>query len=153
MENIRAAVKDLRRSFKGPDGEPISQTEFGQMIGKSLNTIQRYEGLVAPKGAVLIQLHQWAIKQDRQDLAKVFWDAAAKELGQVGIERVDDIWSKALNTRNMFVHSKEPKVEDLLQALTDIANICVEINPVLQWQAGGHRQETEAEDKRKQRKK
>lgn len=129
--DIKAAVKELRKAL----GD--TQQQFAARLKLAISTVVRYELSREPKGAMLIQFHNLAVEQGRQDLAQVFWDAAAAELGQVGIQGVSDIWSKALTVRNRFKHN-HATVEDLVQALTDIANMCVEINPALQWQAGDH---------------
>ena len=80
-DDLRAAVRDLRRSIRRPDGNPISQTEFARLVGKTLNTIQRYETLVPPRGAVLAQLAKVAEENGRDDLSGVFFKALHDELG------------------------------------------------------------------------
>ncbi len=97
MENLKESVRKLRHAIPTETGEILSQTEFGRMIGKSLNTIQRYEGLVPPKGAVLMQLHQLAAKHEQIELAQVFWEAAAEDLGigDEGFAKLQNAWRHA----------------------------------------------------------
>ncbi|HYI92078.1 MAG TPA: hypothetical protein VEX68_00910 [Bryobacteraceae bacterium] len=80
-EEIRSAVKSLRLSIKNEEGDSISQTEFGRLIDKSLNTVQRYESLMPPRGAVLMRLAQLARARDREDLATIFFRALEDQLG------------------------------------------------------------------------
>lgn len=81
-EILRAAVKNLRLSIKSPTGEPLTQTEFGRLLGKSLNTIQRYETLMPPKGRALAELAALANRHDRKELELLFTSALSEELGQ-----------------------------------------------------------------------
>ena len=62
-QHIREAVKQLRLAL----GK--TQTEFGQMIGKGLATIQRYETLVAPKGKTLRELENLSMNSGHVELA------------------------------------------------------------------------------------
>lgn len=77
---LREAVRELRHSIRDPQGNPTSQTEFGRLIGKSLNTVQRYETLVPPKGAVLLALAELAIKHDQLQIAAKFVNAFDREM-------------------------------------------------------------------------
>ena len=73
-------MRALRHSIRDSKGSPISQTEFGRVVGKSLNTIQRYETLVPPKGAVLLRLAGVATEHGQPDLAKKFRNAFDREM-------------------------------------------------------------------------
>lgn len=142
--DIKTAVRELRKSL----GD--TQQQFANRLNLAISTVVRYELSREPKGAVLIQFHQLAVKNNLTELAKVFWDAGAEEVGRLGIEKIQHIWSTALNARNLYsarkIAKRNPKDEDLLQALTDIAKMCEEISPVLQWERGDHRKEPETGD-------
>ncbi len=75
-DSVKEAVRKLREAL----GK--TQTEFGQMIGASLPTIQRYERLVAPKGKVLVKLEGLAREYGLEEYAGVFENALTQELGQ-----------------------------------------------------------------------
>ena len=72
---VRSATKELRLILG------MSQTKFGQLIGKSLNTVQRIETLVPASGEVLATLNREALKAGEAALAEIFLDALADELG------------------------------------------------------------------------
>ena len=74
-------MKDLRLSLKDEAGNSLSQTEFGRLIGKSLNTVQRYEQLVPPRGRVLIELSALALSRRRPEHARIFSQALENEFG------------------------------------------------------------------------
>ena len=75
---MRGAVKELRLAL----GK--SQTEFGALIHKSLPTIQRYEGVVAPAGRVLADLAALARVNRLDTLADLFQEAFDREVGVAG---------------------------------------------------------------------
>ncbi|MBS1830568.1 MAG: hypothetical protein JST93_35025 [Acidobacteria bacterium] len=90
-------------SIKTPTGEPLTQTEFGRLLGKSLNTIQRYETLVAPKGRALAELAALASRHGRKELELLFTGALNEELGhphlQEGVEATERVFQR---TKVMF---------------------------------------------------
>jgi transcriptional regulator with XRE-family HTH domain len=137
---IGQAIVDLRTKMEA------SQQTFAVALGVALNTIARWEAGREPSGASLIQLHQLAIKNQQPELANIFWDAAAAELGQVGIQRVADIYSKAGNALALHYHNEPVDFPSVLQ---EIKGICTEINPWLQWADGQHLQEETPKPKRK----
>jgi len=74
--DLRKTVRKLR------DALDKSQQEFGQMIGKGLATIQRYETLVPPRGSVLTRLEMLALEHGFDEYASEFRTALAEELGR-----------------------------------------------------------------------
>ena len=80
-DELRRATKDFRLSIRDEDGNPISQTEFGRLLGKSLNTVQRYETLVPPTGKVLAKLARLAGERQQTAFAEIFAKALADEIG------------------------------------------------------------------------
>ncbi len=74
-DEVRAAAKKLR-SLLGK-----TQAEFARDIGKSIPTVQRYEGLVPPAGEALVQFMKLADVHGLLDLAAIFQRAISKELG------------------------------------------------------------------------
>lgn len=133
-EKVREAVRSLRRSIKTPDGDPISQTEFGRLIGKSLNTIQRYEGLVAPKGVVLWDLRALAAEHGQLELAKLFEDAGLDDGDRDWLPSVAEIWRIA---RIAIEEHKKGVEVDFPNALDEIVDICIRINPLVAWAYSG----------------
>jgi hypothetical protein len=73
--DLKRAVRDLRAAL----GK--TQSEFGALIGKGLATVQRYEGVVPPKGKVLGQLAALALENSQLTLAALFRSALDEELG------------------------------------------------------------------------
>jgi hypothetical protein len=74
-KRVRLAVLDLRNRLG------LTQTQFGGRIGKGLASVQRYENLVPPSGAALVQLMTLAAEIKEASLAEVFRSALSKELG------------------------------------------------------------------------
>lgn len=141
---VLEAVRALRQSI----GD--TQQQFAGRLSLAISTVVRYELTRPPKGAALISFHQLALKQGRNDLANIFWDAAAEELGQVGIQGVSDIYNVAMKNRKQLLVNQDPSLNpdetgayheetvDCVTVLEDIARRCVEINPALQYSAGQH---------------
>lgn len=73
--DLKRAVRDLRAAL----GK--TQTEFGALIGKGLATVQRYEGVVPPRGRVLVRLAALADDNSQTTLAALFRSALEEELG------------------------------------------------------------------------
>src|SRR4051812_6946967 len=73
--DLKKTVKDFRRAL----GK--TQTEFGQLIGKALPTVQRYEALSPPRGRVLAQLMELADEHSLRDFARTFGLALSAEIG------------------------------------------------------------------------
>lgn len=127
-------MRQLRLSIKGPNGNPLSQTEFGRLIGKSLNTIQRYESLVAPKGAALIDLRELAKEHGQGYLAQVFDEAATSEIGQsvrssrIAADRIKAAMDKLDDLAEQYPHLA-PVVDVIVADLTVALNRMFEINP------------------------
>jgi hypothetical protein len=74
-----ANVRDAVRRLRGGLGK--TQTAFGELIGKGLATVQRYETLVPPKGKVLVQLEKLALESGFDECAKIFRNELRNELG------------------------------------------------------------------------
>jgi transcriptional regulator with XRE-family HTH domain len=74
-EKIRQAVKQLRSALG------MTQSELAIRVGRSLATIQRWEGVVSPKGQALVQLISLAGAGGQRELVPLFQDALAAELG------------------------------------------------------------------------
>ncbi len=62
------------------------------------------------------------------DLAKLFWDPAVEEMGDIGLDRIQAIWSKAGAARE--AHADSASV-DFPGVLGEIQDLCLEINPGL----------------------
>ena len=58
------------RAFRKATG--LTQTVFGQMLGYSLPTVQRWEGLVGPRGKALADLESAALRQSMPSHAAAF---------------------------------------------------------------------------------
>lgn len=74
-KEVRDAVLELRTRLK------LTQTQFGNIIGKGLATVQRYETLVAPKGTVLNKLMILSAEHNHQDITGTFGRAFSEEFG------------------------------------------------------------------------
>jgi transcriptional regulator with XRE-family HTH domain len=74
-KRLREAVLGLRNRLG------LTQTEFAHRIGKGLATVQRYEGVVPPKGPALVQLMTLASELGETSLAEVFREAVSQEIG------------------------------------------------------------------------
>lgn len=73
--NIRRAAKELRLRLG------LSQEAFGQRIGRTLNTVLRYESQSAPREESLIRYAALAIDSGFNDLAEIFRLALTQDLG------------------------------------------------------------------------
>ena len=128
----------------------ISQQEFATRLGLSIRAIVNYEKDRTPQGSILARLHQFAAKHGFKEQAYLFWDAMTKELGEIGINRIAEIWNLS-NQGLKHWHGGQPgldrnKVPDVL---TQIRQICVEIHPTLAWS----HEELEKRQKAEKRKK
>lgn len=74
-KDLRKAAKDLRLRLG------LSQEAFGQRIGRTLNTILRYESQAAPKEETLVRYAALALDSGFTDLVRVFRLALIKDLG------------------------------------------------------------------------
>lgn len=74
-EKVQDAVRELRKHLK------MNQRKFGDEIGKSTPTVQRYEGKVPPVGEALAELVILADQSGRPDIAEIFRESLRSELG------------------------------------------------------------------------
>jgi transcriptional regulator with XRE-family HTH domain len=73
--SVPRAVRELRHSLHE------SQQAFAYRMKTAIRTIARYETIRPPRGSVLAQLEEVAMEAGRADLAAVFRQALAEELG------------------------------------------------------------------------
>lgn len=106
----------------------MSQQAFATHMNLAIRTIAHYEAERSPQGLVLFRFHRLAARAGRLDLATVFWDAALAELGDVGLENIAAMWSKAETAR--VAHAAGSAV-DFPGVLAEIQGLCLEINPGL----------------------
>lgn len=130
----REAVRKLRHLY----GE--SQEQFARRIGKTTRTVARYESDQPPTRAALAMLHQRAMLDHKdeaikQGIAEALWNAMTSELGEVGINKISDIWSLAIQGRRHWYGHGESDFdrENIPQLLEQIISICNEIHPALAW--------------------
>jgi transcriptional regulator with XRE-family HTH domain len=71
-----AAAKELRRRLG------LSQSTFGRRIGRTLNTVLRYESQIEPRGEALLPYAALAIQCGCTDLAEIFRDAIIEDFGR-----------------------------------------------------------------------
>jgi transcriptional regulator with XRE-family HTH domain len=74
-KDLKKAAKELRLRLG------LSQEAFGQRIGRTLNTILRYESQAGPKEEPLVRYAALAIDSGFPDLARVFRFALMNDLG------------------------------------------------------------------------
>lgn len=74
-KKLKQAAKELRSRLG------LSQEAFGQRIGRTLNTVLRYESQVAPKEETLVRYAALAIDSGFNDLAQIFRLALIRDLG------------------------------------------------------------------------
>jgi transcriptional regulator with XRE-family HTH domain len=74
-KDLKKAAKELRLRLG------LSQEAFGQRMGRTLNTILRYESQAAPKEEPLVRYAALAIDSGFADLARVFRVALIDDLG------------------------------------------------------------------------
>jgi hypothetical protein len=65
----------------------LSQAAFGRRIGRTLNTVLRYESQNEPRGEALVPYAALAIQCGHYDLAEIFRAAIIEDLG-ADLERV-----------------------------------------------------------------
>ena len=106
-QRLRRATRELRTRLG------LSQAEFGRRIGRTLNTVLRYESQVAPKGDALVPYAALAIKCGFNDLAVLFRAALLEEFG-TDLERVI-AWHPGPGTWSMDIpEDARPLVEAFL---------------------------------------
>lgn len=71
------SVKELRTRLR------LSQTAFGQKIGKGLTSVLRYETVRPPRGIVLHRLQKLSEERNFEDLAAIFRHELAQDVGIV----------------------------------------------------------------------
>jgi transcriptional regulator with XRE-family HTH domain len=119
-------IRDLRKAVT------LTQQQLAVSLGLAVSSVARYESGTKPEPKVLVGLSRLAARAGRLDLATVFWDAALDELGDVGLENIAVIWSKAEAAR--VAHAAGTAV-DFRGVLAEIQGLCVEINPGLGGEA------------------
>ncbi len=80
-QELQRGARELRSRLD------LSQSAFGQRIGRTLGTILRYESQVPPKGEALVPYAVLAIDTGHEDLADLFRTAILEQLSPE-IERV-----------------------------------------------------------------
>jgi len=80
---VQNATKELRRRLA------LSQTEFGRKIGRTLNTVVKYENQIRAKDEALVPYGVLALDSGFYDLAEVFRTAVLEDLGS-DLERLID---------------------------------------------------------------
>ncbi len=86
-QDLKKAAKELRSRLG------LSQEAFGQRIGRTLNTVLRYESQAGPKEESLVRYAALAIDSGFTDLAQVFRLALIKGLGSDLVRVLD--WKPA----------------------------------------------------------
>jgi hypothetical protein len=89
---ITRAVRELRQTLQE------SQQAFAYRMKSAVRTIARYETVRPPRGSVLAQLEGVALEAGRADLATVFRQALAQELGSPSqlMTPEERAWSQAI---------------------------------------------------------
>ena len=82
-EVVQNATKELRTRLG------LSQTEFGRKIGRTLNTVVKYENQIRAKAEALVPYGILALDSGFYDLAEVFRSAVLDDLGS-DLERLID---------------------------------------------------------------
>ena len=72
---VMEAVRNLRAHLG------LTQTQFAARLGNAMQTIQRWEKVVPPKGKALAQLERVAREDGQPELAEAFRKALVEELG------------------------------------------------------------------------
>lgn len=98
-KDLQKAAKELRSRLG------LSQEAFGQRIGRTLNTVLRYESQVAPKEESLVRYAALAIDAGFTDLAQVFRLALIHSLGSDLV--------RVLNWKPAQKNISEPMTEDM----------------------------------------
>src|SRR4029078_7687539 len=89
---VTRAVRELRQTLQE------SQQAFAYRMKSAVRTIARYETVRPPRGSVLAQLEGVALEAGRADLATVFRQALAQELGSPSqlMTPEERAWSQAI---------------------------------------------------------
>lgn len=127
---VNQAIVELRKTLG------MSQQSFAVSLGVALNTVARWEAGMEPSGASLIELHRLAAHHEHKALSETFWDAAAAEVGKVGIWRIGDIYtlaSEALAALDDGDRSPEARSLEVKNKLQQIQETCGQLNPALRW--------------------
>jgi len=88
--NVQEAVKALRLAI----GD--TQQQFAARLGLAISTVVRYELSRPPKGPVLFQFHHLAAEHDQRELARLFWEAGAADIGisEDAFRQLHNAWSE-----------------------------------------------------------
>lgn len=92
----------------------ISQTAFGRRIGRTLNTVLRYESQIEPRGEALLPYATLALQCGYTDLAKIFREAIIEDLGP-DLEVVMS-WQPDQASRGMHI---SPDMRPLVEAFVE----------------------------------
>jgi transcriptional regulator with XRE-family HTH domain len=106
-----AAAKELRRRLG------LSQSAFGRRIGRTLNTVLRYESQIEPRGEALLPYAALSIHCNYSDLAEVFRSALLNDFG-ADLELVVS-WRRGEATSGMHIpQDMRPLVEAFLEFMS-----------------------------------
>jgi len=106
-----AAAKELRRRLG------LSQSAFGRRIGRTLNTVLRYESQIEPRGEALLPYAALSIRCNYWDLAEVFRSALLNDFG-ADLELVVS-WRRGEATSGMHIpQDMRPLVEAFLEFMS-----------------------------------
>jgi transcriptional regulator with XRE-family HTH domain len=106
-----AAAKELRRRLG------LSQSAFGRRIGRTLNTVLRYESQIEPRGEALLPYAALSIHCNYWDLAEVFRSALFKDFC-ADLELVVS-WKRGETASGMHVpQDMRPLVEAFLEFMS-----------------------------------
>ena len=106
-----AAAKELRHRLG------LSQSAFGRRIGRTLNTVLRYESQIEPRGEALLPYAALSIHCNYGDLAEVFRSALLKDFG-ADLELVVS-WRRGETASAMHIpQDMRPLVEAFLEFMS-----------------------------------
>lgn len=95
----------------------MSQTAFGRRIGRTLNTVLRYESQIEPRGEALLPYAALAIQCGYTDLIEIFREAIIEDLGR-DIELVMS-WQPGQADSGMHIpQNMRPLVEAFLEFMS-----------------------------------
>jgi transcriptional regulator with XRE-family HTH domain len=115
MEILDAGRKRAPKELRMRLG--MSQTAFGRRIGRTLNTVLRYESQIEPRGEALLPYAALAIQCGFTDLAEIFRDAIIEDLGH-DIELVMS-WQRGESDSGMHIpRDMRPLVEAFLEFMS-----------------------------------
>ncbi|MCC6301779.1 MAG: helix-turn-helix domain-containing protein [Gammaproteobacteria bacterium] len=81
QQRLMEAVRELRQALR------LTQTQFGGLLGRTLSTVQRYEGSVPPRSPQsLAEFALLARQHGRPDIAEVFAARLIEDLGASVVE-------------------------------------------------------------------